>query len=164
MIHFLSEEWPEEIHAFGHCHDERIQEMDDIDMVSVHMRFASGLLATVDCSRVAEYGYDQRVEVLGEKGMATAHNEQTNTVVVATAQGFMHPTTQHSFPQRYEHTYATEVAEFVALVRAKGVEPAELTMRHAMTDAVTTAAELSWRLGRPVKIAEVDSLRDKLPH
>eukprot|EP00927_Polykrikos_kofoidii_P051448 TRINITY_DN45248_c0_g1_i1.p1 TRINITY_DN45248_c0_g1~~TRINITY_DN45248_c0_g1_i1.p1 ORF type:complete len:425 (-),score=54.48 TRINITY_DN45248_c0_g1_i1:151-1284(-) len=164
MINFLSNEWPEVIHAFGHCHDERIQEMDDIDMVSVHMKFASGLLASVDCSRIAEYGYDQRVEVLGETGMATAHNEQTNTVVIATSRGFMHPTTQHSFPQRYEHTYATEVAEFVALVRAKGHEPEGLTMRHAMTDAVTTAAELSWRLGRSVKISEVDSLRHHLKH
>lgn len=164
MINFLSDEWPEEIHTYGHCHDERIKEMDDVDMVTVQMKFSSGLIATVDCSRVAEYGYDQRVEVLGELGMATAHNEESNTVVVATSAGFTHPRTQYSFPQRYEHTYAQEVAEFVALVRENGHESEVLVRRHQMTDAVTTAAELSWRLGQPVKIAEVDSLRGHLKH
>ena len=64
--------------------------MDDIDTVMVTLKFASGLCAVVDCSRVAEYGYDQRVEVMGSIGMATAENQKESNVVVATSTGYQH--------------------------------------------------------------------------
>lgn len=164
MIHFLCDELPDEVYSVGHCYNDDIRAMDDIDMVVVTMKYKSGLIATVDCSRVAAYGYDQRVEAFGEKGMATAENEKQSTVVVATDQGFQHPATEFSFPQRYKHTYATEIAEFVAMVKANGVEPPETIQRHIGLDLVTAGAELSYRLGRPIKLDEVDGLRNKLPH
>ena len=37
--------------------------MDDIGTLMVTMNFECGFLTTVDSSRIAEYGYDQRVEV-----------------------------------------------------------------------------------------------------
>jgi hypothetical protein len=183
---------------------------------AVHsLKYASGLLALVDCSRIAAYGYvlqptatppaapaatphqprrrasrlrctrrttsartsasrpirapsarmrsyDQRVETFGEHGMATAHNQLESTVVVASKRGHLHPPSQWSFPQRYKHTYTTELAEFCALVASGGVEPDEYLSRHLMLDSVTAAAELSWRLGRAVRLEEVDGLRHVL--
>jgi len=164
MIHFLSDEMPIEVFTAGHCYDSRIAELDDIDMVVVTLKFGSGLLATVDCSRVAAYGYDQRVEVFGESGMATAHNQEDNTVVVATGSGFLHPPSQWSFPQRYKHTYTTELAEFIALIQHGGMESEPLVRRHTKLAVVTAAAELSWRLRRAVRLDEVDGLRHLLPH
>jgi len=133
-----------------------------VDTVCVTLKFASGLLAVVDCSRIASYGYDQRVEAFGEHGMATAHNQQESTVVVADRRGFLHPPAQWSFPQRYKHTYTTEIAEFVALVASGGCEPQEYLTRHLELDTVTAAAELSWRLKRAVKLEEVEGLRHVL--
>ncbi|CAE8642334.1 unnamed protein product [Polarella glacialis] len=165
MIHFLSGgELPEEVYSIGHCYDECVKEMDDIDMVVVTLRFPSGLMASVDCSRIAAYGYDQRVEAFGELGMASANNEVSSTVVVATNKGFKHPMSEWSFAERYKHTYTLELAEFAALVKAKGVESEALVRRHLDLDKVTAAAELSYRLQRPVKLAEVQELRCKLPH
>ena len=128
------------------------------------LKFPSGLIATVDCSRIATYGYDQRVEAFGEKGMASAHNEVESTVVVATDAGFVHPKNHRSFPERYKSTYTDELVEFVAMVRANTVEPEEVIRRHVGLEKVTAAAELSHRLGRAVKIDEVDSLRHHMPH
>lgn len=165
MIHFLSDGLiPEEVYSVGHCYNEEIRSFNDLDMVVVTLKFASGLIATVDCSRIAPYGYDQRVEVLGDLGMATAQNEVTSTVVVGTQTGFRHAPCEWSFPQRYRETYTIELAEFTALVRAGGVEPEALVRRHVDLDVVTAAAELSWRLGRPVKLSEVPELRSQLPH
>ena len=39
------------------------------------MTFSSGTIASIDLSRFANYGYDQRVEVFGAKGMLQAKNE-----------------------------------------------------------------------------------------
>eukprot|EP00441_Pelagodinium_beii_P014585 CAMPEP_0197660678 /NCGR_PEP_ID=MMETSP1338-20131121/50996_1 /TAXON_ID=43686 ORGANISM="Pelagodinium beii, Strain RCC1491" /NCGR_SAMPLE_ID=MMETSP1338 /ASSEMBLY_ACC=CAM_ASM_000754 /LENGTH=359 /DNA_ID=CAMNT_0043238087 /DNA_START=89 /DNA_END=1168 /DNA_ORIENTATION=+ len=165
MIHFLSSgQVPEEVYSVGHCYNQDIAKMDDIDMVAVTMKFKSGLIATVDCSRIAAYGYDQRVEAFGEKGMACANNESTSTVVVATSSGYQHPMSEWSFPERYKHTYTTELAEFTAMVKTNSVEDEAIVRRHLDLDTITAAAELSYRLKRPVKLEEVPTLRPKLPH
>ena len=84
-------------------------------------------------SRVAEYGYDQRVEVLGELGMATAHNVLENTVVASTLVGHVAPRAQWSFPQRYEHDYPANLARFNLLVR---------TTEHAAGHLAATVSKL----------------------
>ena len=55
----------------------------------------------VDTSRDASYGYDQRIEAFGERGMLTAKNELTSTVELAKADGHRMPSAMYSFPQRY---------------------------------------------------------------
>jgi len=164
MMHFISGEIPIEVYTVGHCYNDDIRAMDDIDTVMVTLKFASGLCAVVDCSRVAEYGYDQRVEVMGSIGMATAENQKESNVVVATSSGFQHARAQWSFPERYKHTYATEFAEFVAMVQSNAVEPDDVIRRHIELEKVTAAAELSHRLGRAIKIAEVEELRHHMKH
>ncbi|KAJ1616708.1 hypothetical protein T492DRAFT_637449 [Pavlovales sp. CCMP2436] len=91
MLHFLTGKFPEAVYSIGHCYNPAIGDMGDCDTVIVTLKFASGLLASVDTSRVACYGYDQRIEVLGEKGMAQANNTMESTVTVATSQGFLGP-------------------------------------------------------------------------
>jgi len=166
MIHFLTGQIPESVYSVGHCYNEEIKAMDDIDTAVVTLTFASGLLATVDTSRIAAYGYDQRVEVFGSDGMATTHNEQETTVEVATTAGYLKPVAEWSFPQRYKHTYTVELAEFCAMLMQRPMlpEPDEYLDRHIDLEKVATAAELSLRLRRRVLIAEVDSLRHQLPN
>jgi len=132
MIHFLTSEIPDEVFTVGHCYDPAIAALDDVDTVVVTLRYASGLLATVDSSRVAAYGYDQRVEVFGERGMLTAQNESRHTVELATAAGHLRPCTEWSFPERYRHTYTVELTEFLNMVRNEPplVEEDRLVERH----------------------------------
>ena len=48
------------------------------------LRFANGVIATIDNSRKAVYGYDQRVEVLGSAGSIATGNCYPNEAVVST--------------------------------------------------------------------------------
>lgn len=164
MIHFLSGEVPTEVYSVGHCYNEEIKAMDDVDTVMVTMKFASGLMATVDTSRIATYGYDQRVEAFGEKGMASAENEKESTVVVANESGYVHPRSHFSFPQRYKTCYTEEMVEFLEMVKSGATDDEATVRRHVVLEKVTAAAELSHRLGRAVKLDEVDGLRHCMPH
>eukprot|EP00439_Symbiodinium_sp_Y106_P036352 s3217_g4.t1 len=107
----------ESVAAIGHCYHPEIEKMNDIDTCAVMFKYANGMMAMVDTSRDASYGYDQRIEVFGEKGMLTVHNELTSTVELATSAGHLRPPAMYSFPQRYLQAYTSELTEFVELVR-----------------------------------------------
>mmetsp|Transcript_119963 Transcript_119963/g.208345 ORF Transcript_119963/g.208345 Transcript_119963/m.208345 type:complete len:386 (-) Transcript_119963:112-1269(-) len=159
---------PDSIMAYGHAYNSEIKDMNDVDCVGVMAHYADGMMAFIDCCRDATYGYDQRVEVFGDKGMLTIQNEKTNTVELATGVGHLMPPAQWSFPQRYEHAYMVELAEFIALLtagtesEAYKLEQVEM-MRHPRIVRTALAAELSWRLGRQVKLSEdLDKLSEQV--
>jgi myo-inositol 2-dehydrogenase/D-chiro-inositol 1-dehydrogenase len=101
--------------------DPAIGALGDYDSVNVILRTASGKQAVITNSRRATYGYDQRIEVLGSKGMAAAKNTAEANVEVATADGFKQPPLLNFFMSRYTAAYANEIAAFVAAV-ANGTE------------------------------------------
>jgi len=166
LIHdFDMQEWltgglePESVLAVGHCYDPEIERMGDIDIVAVMIYYSNGIIAMIDTCRDAAYGYDQRVEAFGSKGMLTAKNEMTSSVELATVSGHLMPPAMWSFPERYKHAYTEELAEFVALVKAGTASEAhkleqEQMMRHPRIVKTATAAEMSWKLGRQVRLSE----------
>ncbi|CAE7480386.1 iolG, partial [Symbiodinium pilosum] len=164
MLNFLTNgEEPESVTAIGHCYNPEIQKMGDIDTCAVMFKYGNGMLAMVDTSRDAAYGYDQRIEVFGESGMLTAHNELTTTVELATSAGHLRPPAMFSFPQRYIQAYRSELTEFIELVRSGRASEAHAKeqvamLRHPSIVRTTLAAELSWKLRRTVQLAELDKL------
>jgi len=178
LIHdFDMQDWltggqaPESITSAGHCYNPDLEKMGDLDTVAVLAKYPSGIVTMTDTCRDAAYGYDQRVEVFGSKGMATARNELTSSVELATSEGHLMPPAQWSFPERYKHAYMVELEEFVELVRA-GVdsevhrEEQKEMLRHPRIVKTAMAAELSWRLGRQVQLSEdMDALaKGVIPH
>jgi len=162
MHHFITGEVPASVYSIAHSYNPEIEKMNDVDTVIVTLKYDSGVLATADTSRICLYGYDQRVEVFGEKGMVQVENEKKNTMVVATEAGYLSAPSKHSFPQRYERTYKREMEYFVDMVLNWRCEPEDDLRRHVLLEKVTTGAELSWKLGREVKIEEVERLRGVL--
>jgi len=63
VVCWVMGERPITVFALAHAHNEDIGRLDDVDTVVITMKFASGALATIDLSRHALYGYDQRAEV-----------------------------------------------------------------------------------------------------
>src|SRR4029078_2780379 len=81
MARFLLEEAPGTLHAAASCLvDPSIAEAGDVDTAVVTLRTASGKLCQISNSRRATYGYDQRIEAHGSKGLLRAGNVTATTV------------------------------------------------------------------------------------
>jgi len=63
MICWLVGEYPTSVYTVAHAHIDAIRSLNDVDTVVISMKFRDGTLATIDLSRYAAYGYDQRLEV-----------------------------------------------------------------------------------------------------
>ena len=132
--------------------DKRIGDEGDCDTAAVQMQTASGKIAVITNSRRAAYGYDQRIEVHGSKGMLRAGNIHTTTVEAATADGFRADPILHFFTERYGQAYANEVLSFIdAVTGGKPTSPSGHDGLQAQK--LADAATLSWHTGKPIKVS-----------
>jgi myo-inositol 2-dehydrogenase / D-chiro-inositol 1-dehydrogenase len=134
--------------------DSKIGELGDFDSVNVILRTAKGRMAMITNSRRATYGYDQRIEVHGSDGVASAENHREANIEIATAAGYQRPPLLNFFMTRYTQAYANEIAAFVKAVKDKSATPTtgdDGLRALALADAaVKSVAE-----GRTVQVAEV---------
>jgi myo-inositol 2-dehydrogenase/D-chiro-inositol 1-dehydrogenase len=84
----------------------------DITQAMVTIRTRSGRLCQINTSRRAAYGYDQRFEVLGSKGLLQADNVRPTQVVAWGEQSISTDKPEHFFLERYRDAYALEIAHF----------------------------------------------------
>lgn len=114
MARFLLGEEPVTVYAVGSSLvDPAIGAAGDVDTAAVTLTTESGKICQITCSRRASYGYDQRIEVHGAKGMLRAENQFENTVEMATEAGFSKAPAQHFFLERYQAAYHAEMQHFV---------------------------------------------------
>jgi myo-inositol 2-dehydrogenase/D-chiro-inositol 1-dehydrogenase len=150
---FLVGQEVEEIYAVGGVMvDPAIGLEGDIDTAVVTLRFAGGALCVIDNSRRAVYGYDQRVEVFGSGGSASADNCYPTSAVVSDAHSVRRDLPLNFFLERYTPSYIAEMRAFVDCVRIGGVPPVGGDDGRAATALGIAAAE-SLRRDRPVRLA-----------
>jgi myo-inositol 2-dehydrogenase / D-chiro-inositol 1-dehydrogenase len=143
---------PVEVHAVGSSLvDPAIGEAGDVDTAAVLLKTVKGKIVQISCSRRATYGYDQRIEVHGSKGMIRAGNIHRTTVEVANALGVTADPVQDFFLERYADAYRDELAAFLNAVRdGKPCNPTghDGLMAQRLADAATESAQT----GKPVKV------------
>lgn len=132
--------------------DKAIGAAGDVDTAAVQMQTASGKICVITNSRRATYGYDQRIEVHGSKGMLRAGNIHNTTVELANGEGFREDPILNFFTERYGQAYANEVLSFIdAVSSGKPVAPSGFDGLQAQK--LADAATLSWQTGAPVKVS-----------
>ena len=89
--------------------DKAIGAAGDFDSVNVLLETAERQAGVISNSRRATYGYDQRIEVLGSKGMVAAENQREVSIEIASGAGFMRPPLLDFFMTRYTAAYAAEI-------------------------------------------------------
>lgn len=163
MIHdfdlsrFLLGDEPEEVFACANCQvDPEIGKAGDVDTAMVTIKFKKGAICHIDNSRRAVYGYDQRAEVFGSKGMASTKNLHENNVVLARADGYSRPPIQNFFMERYLAAYEEEGKVFAKCVK-EGKAPPSGGLDGRVSVLMGYAAGKSLLEKRPVRIAEVDN-------
>jgi myo-inositol 2-dehydrogenase / D-chiro-inositol 1-dehydrogenase len=146
-----------EVYARGAVRvDPRFADADDVDTAVITLVHENGCLTTIDNSRQAVYGYDQRVEVFGSEGMAASENPLAHTALVRTKDGTAEATLPYFFLERYVPSYLAEWKAFVAAVSEGRTPPVTAADARAPL-VIGLAAWRSVRDGRPVPIAEVDA-------
>ena len=152
MARFLVGEEFVRLHAVGSSLvDPAIGAAGDVDTAAVILTTASGLICQISNSRRASYGYDQRIEVHGERGMLRAENQLETTVELATDAGFRRSPPQHFFLERYEAAYLAEMRAFVAAVAA-GTRPEPGIRDGLRAQMLADAASASRETGKPMEI------------
>jgi myo-inositol 2-dehydrogenase / D-chiro-inositol 1-dehydrogenase len=141
--------------------DPAIGEAGDVDTAIVTLKFANGALGVIDNSRQAVYGYDQRVEVFGAKGAATADNCRPTTVEVSTAEGVSKDKPLYFFLERYTQAYIEEVTQFAKAI-SEDQEVICSGNDGLQAERIAKAAKESFLTGRPVKIEHTEQVEDKI--
>jgi len=153
MARSLLGEEPVEIHAAAAVLiDQAIGEAGDVDSAAVTLRTASGRLCQISNSRRAVYGYDQRIEAHGAKGLLRAGNVRPTTVELEDARGAARDPVLPFFLERYADAYRAELDAFIAAVTS-GTRPepgGEAGLRALL---LADAAEHSARTGTVVRLA-----------
>jgi myo-inositol 2-dehydrogenase/D-chiro-inositol 1-dehydrogenase len=124
----------------------------DVDTAVVTLVHENGCLTTIDNSRQALYGFDQRVEVLGAKGVAASENPLAHTGVTHTAAGTRAATLPYFFLERYITSYVREWEAFVGAV-STGETPLVTSADARAPLVIGLAAWRSLREGHPVRVA-----------
>jgi len=81
LLRWITNDEPREVYAVGAALvDPKVAEVGDVDTSIVTIRMASGALCQIDSSRRAGYGYDERIEVFGSKGMIESRRQRARGV------------------------------------------------------------------------------------
>jgi myo-inositol 2-dehydrogenase/D-chiro-inositol 1-dehydrogenase len=155
MVRFLSGQEATEVYAVGGALiDPEIGRAGDVDTCVITLRLSGGGFATIDNSRKAVYGYDQRVEVFGSAGMVSAGNRTPDGHRILDATGEHSAKPLHFFLERYEEAYVIEMREFVRCL-VEDSSPSVTGQDGLMAAVIAMAAKTSLAEGRPVRLTEV---------
>lgn len=156
MVRFLAGCDATEVYAEGAVLvDPEIGKAGDIDTAVITLKMENGAIATIDNSRKAVYGYDQRAEVFGSKGMVMNANDASSNVVLSNEDGVTGEVPLHFFLERYMAAYAKEIKSFIEAIENNTDTP--VNVEDGLKPVLMgLAAQKSLEEHRPVKISEID--------
>jgi myo-inositol 2-dehydrogenase/D-chiro-inositol 1-dehydrogenase len=158
MARFVTGSEVTEVFARGAVRtDAGFRDVGDIDTAVVTLVHRNGCLTTIDNSRQAVYGYDQRVEVFGSAGVAVSENPLAHSAVVRTAEGSRGATLPYFYLERYASSYLREWEAFVRAVTSGETPPVSCVDARASL-VIGLAAWRSLLERRPVGVAEVEAV------
>jgi len=135
--------------------DPEIGKQGDVDTAIITMKMSNGALAVIDNSRRAAYGYDQRAELFGSKGMVATSNDTLSSAVVSDENGVTGEKPLFFFLERYMESFSEEMRQFVSACENDTEVPVGI---HAGLQSVRVglAAKKSVAEHRPVLVSEIE--------
>jgi myo-inositol 2-dehydrogenase/D-chiro-inositol 1-dehydrogenase len=131
-----------------------IGEQGDVDTAMAMLRAKSDALVQINASRRCVYGYDQRLEVFGAKGMLQAGNPRATTVESWTAASTRAADRlPGGFMQRYDAAYKAELDHFIdCVIQGRKPMPDFAAGREALR--IADAAAQSMASGTTVRLRD----------
>ncbi len=152
MARYLSGDEIVEVYATGSVLvDPEIGKLGDLDTTMILLKFQGGALGSINNSRQAVYGYDQRVEVFGPGGCAVAYNETPTRVAFFDAEGTHTDKPLYFNTERYPESFFGEMEAFVdCIIHDK--EPLVTGRDGRLAVVIAMAAKQSFEENKPVQI------------
>ena len=156
MIRYLTNKEIIEVYAKGDALvNPEIAKAGDIDTAIINLTFEDGSMAVIDNCRKAVYGYDQRVEVFGSKGMVQSKNKFDKYTLTYSENGVTSALPQHFFLERYADAYKKEINHFIDCIRHKKT-PEVSGFDGLMSLVLGLCAKESLNCNKPVLVSEID--------
>lgn len=151
LLCWIAGERPIEVHAAGSCmFDPKIGAEGDFDMTMTTLKMPSGALVHINNSRSCAYGFDQRLEAFGDKGMVqTVNHRDDNLVRWDSKRTDAREPLKHFFLERYDQSFYNALDEFHAAVTG-GREPSATASDGRAALAIALACAESAREGRTI--------------
>jgi len=143
MTRYLLDEEVKELIAVGNCLiNPDIGKHNDIDTAIVTFQYKNGAWGTIDNSRQAVYGYDQRIEIFGSEGCIQVGNKKPTEVFLSGAEDTRSDKPVYFFLERYNESYIDEMKHFISCIK-EDKEPAVTGFDGKMAVVIGYAAKES---------------------
>lgn len=152
MMRWLAGEDPVEVYAAGAALvDPAIGEAGDVDTSMLILKFASGALCHINCSRRTGYGYDECVELFGSQGMVVSRRKPRREVTIYKRESVISDGLHPGWLERMEPTFYRALDAFIKVMEGEQIEyPTLIDGLKAQT--IAEAAVESLRTNQPIRI------------
>ena len=118
---YLGNDEPAKIIASGsNISDKRFDKIKDFELASTIIRSKAGVQCIITNSRHCSFGYDQRIELFGSKGMLISENKRQNETSLYSAQSTSNKSPLlNFFIERYKDAYKSQLKDFAKFIRKK---------------------------------------------
>ena len=152
LICWFADEAPVEVYAAGSVLvDPAIGEAGDVDTSMLILRMPGGALCHIDNSRRTTYGYDERIEVFGSKGMVQSNRKPTREVSLYTGTKVVSAGLHPGWFERFAPSFALALDTFISALEGKQISYPSL-MDGLRAQIIAEAAVESLHMNQPVKI------------
>lgn len=152
LARWIAAEDPVEVYATGAALiDPAIGEAGDVDTSMLILTMPSGALCHIDNSRRSDYGYDERIEVFGSKGMVQSRRKPSREVSLYTGTKVVSDGLHPGWFERMEPSFGLALDAFVRAVEGEATDYPNL-MDGLQAQMIAEAAIESLQTNQPVKI------------
>jgi myo-inositol 2-dehydrogenase / D-chiro-inositol 1-dehydrogenase len=154
LLRWISEDEPEEVYVFGAALvDPKVAEVGDIDTSVVAIRLSCGTLCQIDCSRRTGYGYDERIEAFGSKGLVESCRQRAPGVSRYIGDKIIEDGLHAGWFERIEQSYYQALDAFIGAI-TKGIPPRPSLEDGLKAQLLADKATESLKSGQPVKFTK----------
>ncbi len=152
LVRFMAGSEVESVYAMGSVSvAPEVAEANDIDTAVTILRFKNGAVGVIEDCRKSGYGFDDRLEVFGTKGMASTGADTYANVEFACDGGFQRDGLMHSFDERFSSGLRDIMVDFFNNIREG--KPASVSGEDGYESMrIGFAAKQSWQEGRIITL------------
>jgi myo-inositol 2-dehydrogenase / D-chiro-inositol 1-dehydrogenase len=152
LLCWIAGDGPVEVYACGaSMMDPTITDAGDVDTSMLILKMPNGALCHIDNSRHTGYGYDERIEVFGSKGLVESRRKPTREVALYTGAKVVAEGLHAGWFERMEPSFMLALDAFASSLEGKTM-PYPTLMDGLRAQMIAEAAVESLHQNQPVKI------------